>query len=74
MLEGTSLGINAVSLLYRRPGVTSNAERRTSACGEQIFIIQASLELHMIDESGEARVSISGSESPRESLTNKSRN
>ena len=32
---------------------TTNAERRNSACGEWIFKIQAPLELHMIDESGE---------------------
>ena len=34
---------------------TTNTERRNSACGERIFIIQVPLELHMIDESGEGR-------------------
>ena len=32
---------------------TTNTERPNSACGERIFTIQAPLELHMIDESGE---------------------
>ena len=35
--------------------VTTNAERRNSACGERVFIIQAPLELLMIDRSGDGR-------------------
>ena len=34
---------------------TTNTERLNSACGERIFTIQALLELHMIDESGEGQ-------------------
>ena len=37
---------------------TTNTERRNSACGERIFIIQAPFELHIIDESGEAEMKL----------------
>ena len=37
---------------------TPNAECRNCTCSEWIFIIQALLELHMVDESGEGQKEI----------------
>ena len=53
LIKNTVISIKKVS--GKKIVKTTNAECRNSACGERIFIIQAPLELHMIDKSGEGR-------------------
>ena len=49
----TNTVISTKSVRKKIAKTTTNVECRNSACGEWIFKIQAPLELHMIDESGE---------------------
>ena len=45
----------SIKSVGRKIAETTSTECRNSACAERIFIIQAPLELHMMDKSGEGR-------------------